>query len=122
MNPKSNQYSNQTIINCNNEKNEDFLSQGGQILINEDIYEYLSDDENISEKLNLNRIKNLDNSNKNFKDSNLIKLEDNTKKDFIYKLLENEKLLESLDENTLLASVKFAFEISLYKKCVFLCV
>lgn len=44
--------------------------------------------------------------------------ENKIKIDFANTLLENKNLLESIDEDALLATVKFLFEIKLNKKCV----
>lgn len=47
--------------------------------------------------------------------------EKNIKIEFAKQLIENKNILESVQEDALLATVKYLFEIRLNKKCVNLC-
>lgn len=49
------------------------------------------------------------------------KEEERKKKDFIFSILTNPNILDSVDEDTMLACVKYLFDTRNYKKCVNLC-
>jgi hypothetical protein len=63
---------------------------------------------------------NMDNT-LNFDDTKKINEQDLIKINFIDNLLQNHELLKTIDEEALLAALKYSFEIRLYKKCVSLC-
>jgi hypothetical protein len=127
-----NQINSRERINIENKmlefnKNDNFLNKSVQ----EDI---IKDKE--LEEVNMNQKKRI-NKNFNFEDNqndiskesinlycskiNEDSGENEIKIEFANQLLENKELLESVEEEALLATVKYLFEIHFYKKCVNLC-
>lgn len=109
------------LNNCDN----DFLSHMDEDLVNDFLFGGLNKNKQINNKKdndNLTEIQvdNLDET-LNFDAPKNLNEQDLIKREFINQLLENQELLETIDEEALLASVKYVFEIRLYKKCVNLC-